>query len=74
MDKLKWALTTDELNEYEEIMVAIDPIVKEAREDVMMGLKPLAEWDAYVNQIKSLNIDRAVALAQVAIDRFLASN
>ena len=33
------------------------------------GAKPLSDWDAFVAQIRSMGIDRCIALQQAALDR-----
>jgi putative aldouronate transport system substrate-binding protein len=37
-----------------------------------MGLKPLSDFDSFVNQLKTMNIERAIEIQQTALDRFNA--
>jgi putative aldouronate transport system substrate-binding protein len=37
-----------------------------------MGDKPLSEYDAFVAQLKSMNIERCIEIQQGALDRYLA--
>lgn len=63
-------LTQDETNEYSKIMSDITTFRDESVVAFILGSKPLSEFDAYVQQIKDLNIDRAIEIQQAAYDRF----
>ena len=66
-------LTSDESTEYARIMADIDSATKEYRTAVFTGEKDLdSTWDAYVDQIKGMNIERAIELEQAALDRYNA--
>ena len=65
-------LTTEEGNEYANIYGDIDTLVRESIPSFITGAKPLSDWDAFVSQIRSMGIDRCIALQQAALDRYNA--
>jgi putative aldouronate transport system substrate-binding protein len=66
------SLTTDEGSEYSAIMGDINTFVSESVTSFIMGLKPLSDFDSFVNQLKTMNIERAIEIQQAALDRFNA--
>ena len=50
----------------------IDTFVKEMKMKFMVGIESLDNFDAYVEQVKSMHIDDLVAVKQAALDRFNA--
>lgn len=76
-DKPLWnmpriTLTADEANENSNIMPDITTFVTEKVIGFIIGDVPLTEFDAFVDQIKSMNIDRAIEIQQTALDRYNA--
>lgn len=65
-------LTTDEGTEYAQIMGDINTYISEMNVKFIMGEEPLANYDSFVSRIKDMNIDRAIALQQAALDRYNA--
>ncbi len=65
-------LTTEEGNEYSAIYTDIETFMRESVVSFIVGQKPLSEWDAYVQQINDMNIDRCIELYQQALDRYNA--
>jgi putative aldouronate transport system substrate-binding protein len=63
-------MTSDEGAEFARIMSDIDTYRKEMVLNFILGTEPLSNYDNFVNQIKSMNIDRAIELQQAALDRF----
>jgi putative aldouronate transport system substrate-binding protein len=63
-------MTADEGAEYSRIMSDIETYRKEMVLKFILGTEPLSNYDSFVNQIKSMNIDRAIELQQAALDRF----
>jgi len=35
-----------------------------------MGVEPMSNYEAFVEKIKSMNIDRAIEIYQAAVDRY----
>lgn len=66
-------LTSDETTEYKRIMSEIKTASDEYRSAVFTGEKDLdATWDAFVEQLKGMGIDDAIAIEQAALERFNA--
>ena len=66
-------LTADESTEYARLMADINTATNEYRSAVFTGEKNLeGDWDAYVEQIKGMGIEQAIALQQAALDRYNA--
>lgn len=66
-------LTPDETSEYKRIMADIGTAANEYRSKVFTGEANLeADWDKFVEQIKGMGIDDAIAINQAALDRFNA--
>jgi putative aldouronate transport system substrate-binding protein len=49
----------------------IGTYVDEMTVKFIIGQEPLANYDAYVQQVKSMNVDRALELQQAAVERYL---
>ena len=66
------SLSTEEGAEYSSIMSDIRTICDESITKFIMGTKPLDEFDAFVAQVNSMNIARAIEIQQTALDRYNA--
>jgi putative aldouronate transport system substrate-binding protein len=66
------SLTDAEGEEFSTIMGDINTFVTESITSFIMGSKSLTEFDNFVEQIKSMNIERAIEIQQEALDRFNA--
>jgi putative aldouronate transport system substrate-binding protein len=65
-----YSTTSEEGAEIASIMGDIQTYVDEMTVKFILGQEPLSNWDAYVSQVKSMNIDRACELQQNAVDRY----
>jgi putative aldouronate transport system substrate-binding protein len=65
-------LTASEGSERATLMADIQSYANEMTVKFIMGLADLNEYDSFVNQIKMMNIDRAIELTQNALDRYNA--
>ncbi|MDR0670430.1 MAG: extracellular solute-binding protein [Treponema sp.] len=64
-------MATDEENtEYVSIMTDIDTLRNEYIFDFITGRKNISQFDSYVNQVKAMGIDRAVAIKQAQYNRY----
>jgi putative aldouronate transport system substrate-binding protein len=65
-------LTADESAEYSAKYNDINTFVTEFKTQVISGAKKLDDntWNEFVNQLKSMGIDRCIELRQAALDRF----
>ncbi|WDH98423.1 hypothetical protein PUW24_05715 [Paenibacillus urinalis] len=52
------------------IMQEVDKHVDEVSLKIIMGIEPLSEFDSYIQQLKSMNIEQAIAIQQQALDRY----
>ncbi|MDR1641436.1 MAG: extracellular solute-binding protein [Clostridiales bacterium] len=64
------SLSADEGKEYARIMGDITTYVDETSVKFILGAEPLSNFDKFVETIKSMGIDDALALQQAALDRF----
>lgn len=64
--------TAEEGQEYSATYGDIQTYANETIPLFIMGTKPLSEFDAFVAQIKSMNIDRCIEIQQAALDRYNA--
>lgn len=65
-------LTSDEGSEFSSIYGDIQTLIGETIVQFITGAKPLSEYDAFAEQIKSMGIDRCIEIQQAALDRYLA--
>ena len=63
-------LSTEEADEYASIMAEVEPVKDEQMIAFITGVRPLDEFDDFVEELKALGIDRAVELKQATLDRF----
>lgn len=64
-------LEPDELDERTKIMKDIDTYTAEMRLKFITGVESLDNYDAYVQTVNGMNIDKAVEITQQAYDRFV---
>ena len=64
-------LTQDELSEYNRIMSDFTTFRDENIIAFIIGTRPLDQFDSFVAECRSKNIDKAIAMQQAAYDRFL---
>ena len=65
-------LSSEEGNEKASIMADITTYVEEMLPKYIIGDVGIDEWDSFVNQINSMNIDRAIEIQQAAFDRYMS--
>lgn len=63
-------MTEEENNEYTNIMTDIDVYREEMRFKFITGQEPIENLDQYFEQLKSMNIERAIEIQQAAYDRY----
>ena len=64
-------MTSEEASEYARIMGDITTYAEEMTTKFILGREPLDNWDNYVQTLKRMGADDAIALKQAALDRFL---
>lgn len=64
--------TVEESSELSQLMNEINTYRDENTLKFMLGTRSLDEWDAYVNEIKDMNIERALEIQNAALDRYNA--
>jgi putative aldouronate transport system substrate-binding protein len=62
----------DESREFAQIMSEVNTYADEMVVKFILGTEPLSNWDTYVNTIKQMGIDRAVAIQNAALVRYNA--
>lgn len=62
---------SEEAEELAGIEVATKTYVEEELTKFIMGLRDLSEYDSFVETLKTMNIERAIELKQIAYDRYL---
>jgi len=65
-------MTDEENTEYVALYTDIETLMQENTVKFITGEKDLAEWDSYVEQLHTYNIDRCIELKQAALDRYNA--
>jgi putative aldouronate transport system substrate-binding protein len=65
-------MTTEEGTEYANIYGDIQTFITETIPQFITGSKPMSEYDAFIEQLKTLNIDRCIEIQQAALDRYLS--
>ena len=65
-------MTIDESREYADIVSRVNNFAEEKIYAFIFGEESLDNFDAFVEQIKALGIDRAVEIKQAAYDRYMA--
>jgi len=65
-------MTATEGGEYTALYADIQTYVQETYPSFVTGTKPISEYDAFIQQLKSMNIDRCIELQQAALDRYNA--
>lgn len=66
-------LSADETSEYSKIMADVGTAISEYYSRVLTGEADVdSTWDTYVEQLKGMGIERAIAIEQTALDRFNA--
>ncbi|MGN0167734.1 MAG: hypothetical protein ACI4AB_06820 [Acetatifactor sp.] len=66
-------MTPEESNEYKSLNSQVSTAVDEFRDKVLAGAIDINEgWDAYIEQIKGMGVERMIELQQAALDRYNA--
>lgn len=63
--------TTEEAEELAVITAALDTYVTEECTKFILGTRSLDEFDSYVEELKSMQVERAIELKQAAYDRYM---
>lgn len=66
------SLTAEEGDELAKILTTTDVYQNEMVTKFIMGVEPLDKFDEYVNEMKKMKIEDAIAIYQKALDRYLA--
>lgn len=66
------SMTADEAVEYANIMADVETYRSEMVINFILGLESLDNYDAFVQTLKDLNIERAIEINQAALDRYNA--
>ena len=65
-------LTSEENTRYSKILTDVDTYMKEMTNNFIMGAVSIDEqWDTYVDTLKGMGIDEAIAIQQAAYDRYI---
>ena len=69
-DVSSMGISSDENKEYSKIMADITTIVNEKTAQFITGVLSMDEYDTFTDQLKQMNIDRAIEIVQTVYDRF----
>ncbi len=58
-----------EIEEVSEISASLTTFIEEQTVAFITGAKPLTEWDAYVNELKKIGLEKYLSISQKAYDR-----
>jgi len=62
--------TQDESRDFGNIMTDVNVRYEEIFAKVVTGAEPLETWDTFVGELQQMDIDRAIAIQQAALERF----
>ena len=65
-------LTTEEAGERADIMIQVDTYANEMMLKFITGAESLDYFDTYLQELSARGLDRAIAITQTALDRYLA--
>ncbi|MCM1026987.1 MAG: extracellular solute-binding protein [Roseburia sp.] len=65
-------MSTQEAEEYNQIMTDINTYVDEFKLKFILGSEPLDNFDSFRDNIRKMNIERALEIQQAAYDRFIS--
>lgn len=65
-------MTPDQNSEWSAIMTDVQTVVDEATAQFISGVRPLDEYDDFLQTIKEFGVERAVEIVQEAYDAFMA--
>jgi len=65
-------MTDAELQEYNSIMTDIQTYLDEFKLKFILGTEPLENFPEFVENIRNMNIERAIEIRQAEYDRYLA--
>ena len=68
----KISMPSEEMSEYTKIMSDIKTYVSDTTNELIMGVRPISDFDEFFETLKTLGIERAVELEQAAYDRYLS--
>jgi putative aldouronate transport system substrate-binding protein len=63
-------LTLDEAASFARIMIDINTYVDEMKAKFILGTEPLSSLDKFQETVRSMGIDRSIAIRQAALDRY----
>lgn len=64
------SMTMEEGNEYATIWGDISTLVQENIVSFIIGARPMSEFDAFIDQLKGMNIERCIEIKQASLDRY----
>lgn len=62
--------TTEEGEDYAAVMSEVETYVEENIPKFIIGDRSLSEWDTYVQDIKNMGIDEAIAIEEACVERY----
>lgn len=65
-------MNTEESSEFQSLYADIKTYVEESTVGMIMGTMPLDQFDAFVEQLKAMGIERVIEIEQTALDRYYA--
>ena len=65
--------TVEESETYSQAYADCTTLIKESVINFIMGVKPLEEYDAFIEQLHAFGIDACIEVQQAAYDRYLAN-
>ncbi|MDR1059650.1 MAG: extracellular solute-binding protein [Clostridiales bacterium] len=68
----KFAMTPEESDEYATLWTDIKPYVDEMLLKFIMGVEPVSNYEAFVDMLNSMGIQRAIEIQQAGYDRYMS--
>ena len=63
-------MTMEESEDFKTVMTDITTLVEEQSMKFIMGVEPLENLDKFIEEIKSMNIEKAIEIQQAALERY----
>ncbi len=64
------SMTPEEASDYSKTIIDINTFATENVNQFITGKKPMAEYDAFLEQMKSMGLDKTITIQQAALDRY----
>ena len=65
------SLLSDETAEFSEIYDAISEYIDNAVDEFILGIRPISDYDTFIDELKGMGAERMIQIQQNAYNRYL---